>query len=256
MANQSSDPCSHELTFKPGCKASQPAFQSPFSHFGHTDTEFSNHMILQMSPVNWRFSVAKGHFLTLVLSFPPLKLDFPNPGSYNHLNISLHLKGNHTKNCLLHTSKHLLSHTPSHTANAHLPAAQVQSQACSTSSSTSSAYQGTSLTSVPVASVLWVSGRVSPSPHLASTPSHSSDHTPRTATRDTHRWDEWPEVLPATVKRLFKWINLKKTKTKQTKPTNNHNKAQNQNKNPPKPSPPAPLQEPIPQWALFSVLFV
>lgn len=168
-----------------------------------------------------------------MLSFPPLKLDFPNPGSYNHLNISLHLKGNHTKNCLPHTSKHLLSHTPSHTANAHLPTAQVQSQVCSTSSSTSSAYRGTSLTSVPVASALWVSGRVSPFPHLASTPSHSSDYTPRTATRDTHRWDEWPEVLPATVKRLFKWINLKKTKTKQTKPTNKHNKAQNQNKKPP-----------------------
>lgn len=125
MADQSSDPCSHELTFEPECKASQPAFQSPFSHFGHTDIEFSNHMIPQMSPVNWRFSVAKGHFQTSMLSFSPLKLDFPNPGPYNHLNIFLHLKRDHAKNCLLHTSKHLFPQTPSHTARAHPPMARV-----------------------------------------------------------------------------------------------------------------------------------
>lgn len=140
MADQSSDHCSHELKFDPRCKASQPAFQSPFSHFGHTDTEFSNHTILQMSPVNGRFPLAKGCFQTSMLSFSPLKLDFPNPGPYNHLNISLHLERHRTKNCFLHTSKHLLPHTLSHTANTHLPTAQVQSQLCSTSCSTSSAY--------------------------------------------------------------------------------------------------------------------
>lgn len=158
MANQSSDPCSHERMFKPGCKASQPAIQSPFSHFGHTDTEFSNHIILQMSPVNWRFSVAKGHFLTLVLSFSPLKLDFPNPGPYNHLNISLHLEGDHTKNCLLHTSKHLLSHTPSHTANAHLPTTQF-SPRCAAHPPVP--VLPAEAPASPGASVLWVSGRVS-----------------------------------------------------------------------------------------------
>lgn len=144
-------------------------------------------MILQMSPVNWRFSVAKGHFETSVLSFSPLKLDFPNPGPYNHVNLCLHLERCllSWKNCLLHTSKHLL---PPHLIQLMhtFPWPRFNPRCAAHTSSTSSAYWGTSLTGVPVAPMLWVTGTVLPLLHLAFRPSHPSAHTPKTLPPEIH----------------------------------------------------------------------
>lgn len=182
-------------------------------------------MILQTPSVNWRFLVAKGHFQTSMLSFSPWKLDFPNPGALRSSEHKL-LEGYKYKELLPSPQLSTCSHTPCLIQLTHIfpqPKSNPRPATCFSAPSSGYSRWLQFLTDTPVASVLWATCRVHPPTHhrgqaLASRPSRRHWlHTP-TYCHQRYAWvgcDERPEVLPATVKRLHKWFNLKKT-TKKT----------------------------------------